>query len=75
MSITDLAARRDDILATIREIETFAAGKTFDDYMADAMLRRAVERDVEIISGAPRYILEYLTAKHPIIPGRKVAGI
>jgi uncharacterized protein with HEPN domain len=75
MSITDLAARLDDILAVMREIETFAAGKTFDDYMADAMLRRAVERDVEIISETSRYIPETLTATHPIIPWRKVAGV
>ena len=54
MSITDLAARLDDILAAILEIERFAAGKTFDDYMADPMLRRAIERDVEIISEASR---------------------
>ena len=43
--------------------------------MAEPMLRRAIERDVEIISEASRYIPEDLTAKHPIIPWRKVAGI
>jgi uncharacterized protein with HEPN domain len=75
MSISDLAARLDDILAAIREIETFVAGKAFDDYMADAMLRRAVERDVEIISEASRYIPEGLKARHPTIPWRKVAGV
>lgn len=75
MSITDLAARLEDILAAIREIETFSTGKTFDDYMAEPMLRRAVERDVEIISEASRYIPEQLKANHPIIPWRKVAGV
>jgi uncharacterized protein with HEPN domain len=43
--------------------------------LAEPMLRRAVERDVEIISEASRYIAEDLKAKHPIIPWRKVAGI
>jgi uncharacterized protein with HEPN domain len=75
MSISDLAARLDDILAAIREIETFAAGKSFDDYMDDAMLRRAVERDVEIISEASRHIPDDLKARHPAIPWRKVAGV
>lgn len=56
MSMLDFTGRLEDILAAIREIEAFADGKTIDDYMADPMLRRAVERDVEIISEASRYI-------------------
>jgi Protein of unknown function DUF86 len=75
MSITDLAARLEDILAAICEIERFAAGKAFDDYTAEPMLRRAIECDVEIISEASRYIPEDPIARHPIIPWRKVAGI
>ena len=39
------------------------------------MLRRAVERDVEIISEASRYIPERLKDKYSSIPWRKVAGI
>ena len=75
MSILDLTGRLDDILAAIREIETFAAGKTFDDYIAEPMLRRAVERDVEIISEASHHIPERLKAKYSSIPWREVAGV
>jgi uncharacterized protein with HEPN domain len=75
MSTLDLTVRLDDILAAIREIEAFTVGKTFDDYMAEPVLRRAVERDVEILSEASRYIPETLKAKYSVIPWRKVAGI
>jgi uncharacterized protein with HEPN domain len=75
MAILDLTGRLDDILPAIREIEAFAAGKTFDDYTAEPMLRRAVERDVEMISEASRHIPEKLKDKYSSIPWRKVAGI
>jgi uncharacterized protein with HEPN domain len=51
MSILDLAGRLDDILAAIHEIEAFAAGKTFDDYMAEPMLRRCKSANPAQITG------------------------
>ena len=54
MSTLDPTGRLNDILAAIHEIEAFTAGKTFDHYMAEPVLRRAVERDVEILSEASR---------------------
>jgi uncharacterized protein with HEPN domain len=61
------------ILDAIAEIEGSAAGRTFDDYLADAMLRRAVERFLEIISEASRHIPPEAKARHPGIPWRGVA--
>ncbi len=75
MALLDLASRLEDMLGAIRDIEEFAAGKTFDDYMAEAMRRRAIERSIEIVSEASRHIPDDLKAHHAEIPWRKVAGI
>ncbi|MGE0119579.1 MAG: HepT-like ribonuclease domain-containing protein [Dongiaceae bacterium] len=56
-----------DILDAIAEIETFVAGKSYDDYLGSALLRRGVERDIEIISEASRRIPADLIAQHPQI--------
>jgi uncharacterized protein with HEPN domain len=50
-----------DIAQAAELIAQFTAGKTFDDYMADAMLRAAVERQFEIIGEA----LVQLTKRDP----------
>ena len=49
-----------DILATIAEIESFFSGrqKYFEDFFKDLCLRRAVERDIEIIGEAMNRILK-----------------
>jgi uncharacterized protein with HEPN domain len=41
-----------DIQRAARLLTDFTAGKTFDDYVRDAMLRAAVEREFEIIGEA-----------------------
>jgi uncharacterized protein with HEPN domain len=41
-----------DMKRGIERIERFAAGKTFDDYRDDDMLRSAIERQFEIIGEA-----------------------
>jgi len=64
-----------DILDASAEIETFVAGKSYDDYLASALLRRGVERDIEIISEASRRIPADLIAQHPQIPWQQVAAI
>jgi uncharacterized protein with HEPN domain len=75
MSAAELLSRLEDILEAIAETEAFISGKTFDDYMAEPLLRRGVERDIEIISEASRHIPRSLKAKYSLIPWRKVAGI
>jgi uncharacterized protein with HEPN domain len=41
-----------DIQKACRHIEEFAAGKTFSDYLEDALLQSGVERQFEIIGEA-----------------------
>lgn len=41
-----------DMREAARLIERFTAGRAFDDYQADPMLRSAVERQLEIVGEA-----------------------
>lgn len=41
-----------DIQQAARRLEEFTAGRTFEHYVADAMLRSAVERQFEIVGEA-----------------------
>lgn len=41
-----------DMMMAALEVRTFTQGRTFEEYQRDAMLRRAVERSVEIIGEA-----------------------
>ena len=75
MAYIAVESRLEDILDAIRDIESFTAGKTFEDYLAEPMRRRAIERSVEIISEASRHIPDDLKGRHAQIPWRKVAGI
>jgi len=45
----DIRAYLDDILRSGRAIKAFVAGRTFDDYSSDELLRSGVERKLEII--------------------------
>jgi uncharacterized protein with HEPN domain len=71
----DVAARLDDMLAAIADARRFVEGHTPESFAADAMVRRAVERMVEIISEASRHLPPEMKARHPEVPWRAVAGI
>ncbi|MEB2847076.1 HepT-like ribonuclease domain-containing protein [Endobacterium cereale] len=64
-----------DIIYAITAIETAIAGKSFEDYQNDTMLKLGLERAVEIISEASRHIPEHLRSTRPEIPWPKVRGI
>ena len=51
------------------------AGVDFPGYQRDLKLRRAVERCVEIVSEASRYIPEAMKATHPEPPWHEIASI
>ncbi len=47
--LRDLKVYLWDLRKALAEIETFIADKIFDDYLAERMLQRAVERDFILI--------------------------
>ena len=63
------------MIETIDQLEHATAGKTFDDFQRDWLLRKAAERGIEIISEASRHLPEDLKARHPYPRWRHVAGI
>ena len=64
-----------DIEEAIEGIERATSGKTFADFEADWLLRRGVERAVEIISEASRQIPPALQNLRPDIPWHDMATI
>ena len=67
--------RLEDILDSISRIEQFVEKKTFNDFFSDAMLRDAVERNVERISEASRHLPNELTSEYADIPWRAIGDI
>lgn len=73
-----MTAQRDDnsylwdMLAAARAVESFGRGRTDADYLADLMLRSAVERQIEIIGEAARFVSATFQAAHPEIPWRPI---
>lgn len=64
-----------DILDAIVGIDEAVADKTFADFESNWLLRRGVERAIEIISEACRRIPADLKASRPEIPWRDVETI
>jgi uncharacterized protein with HEPN domain len=56
--------RIQDMLESIQGIEDAIAGKTFRDYQRSWLLRSAIERGIEVISEASRYLDNDLKAQH-----------
>jgi uncharacterized protein with HEPN domain len=65
----------DDILDSIANIERAVRGKSFHDFEGDWLLRRGVERGIEIISEASRRIPLELRTLRPEIPWQDIASI
>ena len=61
-----------DMLTAARAVETFVRGRTDADYLADLMLRSAVERQIEIIGEAARHVSDAFQAAHPEILWRPI---
>ena len=67
--------RLEDMIDAVRAIESYTAGKGLEDYRRDPLLRDAVERRIEIVSGASRHVPEDLKARHPHIPWPQMRDI
>lgn len=63
-----------DMLRHAREGAAFVAGRTWDDYQRDLMLRRAVERSVQIVGEAAARVSRPFRDAHPDIPWRPITA-
>ena len=64
-----------DMLDAIIGIEQATAGKTFEDYQSDWLLKHAVQRAIEIISEASRALPDDVNAIRPEVPWPQVRTI
>ena len=69
----DWQRRLHHIQEAVADIESGTTGMSYDRFVAERMLRLAVERCLEIISEASRHIPAALKASHPGIYWRGVA--
>jgi uncharacterized protein with HEPN domain len=67
--------RLDDITVAIEHVRAELKDVSLPDFEADWRKRHVVERGVEILSEASRYLPDELKARHPEIPWPKVASI
>lgn len=65
-----------DIKIAIEEIDSFFVGKQkrFEEYFKDILLKRAIERDLEIIGEAINRILKE-DPSFPILNARRIVGL
>jgi uncharacterized protein with HEPN domain len=61
-----------DMLDAAQAVREFVAGRSLADYLADRMLRGAVERHVEIIGEAAGRVSPAFRAAHPELPWPKI---
>lgn len=72
----DVRAYAWDIFNAVESIQSFAAGKSFEDYRNDPMLRSAVERQLEIIGEALSQALRLFPELEKRITGcRQIIGL
>ena len=60
------------MLTAARAVEAFVQGRSSDDYLADLMLRSAVERQIEVIGEATQHVSAEFQAAHAEIPWRPI---
>lgn len=70
-----LRDRLQHILDAIAAIERYTAGKTLADFLADSLIRDGVERNIERISEASRFIPDDYKAAQPTTDWRNIAAI
>lgn len=63
------------MLEEIESIERAVQSVTYEDFCAQWLLKRAVQRGIEILSEASRRLPEDVMAEHPDINWRQLSGI
>ena len=65
-----------DMLDAARSVRDFTTGRSFQEYLRDQMLRRAVERSLEIIGEAAGRVsdaLEERASRNSVAPNHRAA--
>jgi uncharacterized protein with HEPN domain len=63
-----------DMREAAREVAEFVRGSDAVRFQSDKMMRRAVERQIEIIGEAARRVSAEFQEKHPEIPWKLIVG-
>jgi uncharacterized protein with HEPN domain len=63
-----------DMLRHAREVVSFVDGRTYEDYLNDVLLRRAVERSVQIIGEAAVHVSHEFRDAHAQVPWRPITA-
>lgn len=69
---SDPAYLWDMLEAARREVQIFTTGVSYEQYMENRVLQRAVERQLEIIGEAARRVSETFREAHPEIPWQPI---
>ncbi|MEL6139234.1 MAG: HepT-like ribonuclease domain-containing protein [Cyanobacteria bacterium J06628_6] len=64
-----------DMVEALEAVQEFVAGRTYDDYAADRMLRRAIERELEILGEAANRVPKGFQADHSDIDWGQIIGL
>ena len=67
--------RLEDILESIRKIERFSYGLSFEEFRADDKTFDAVVRNFGIIGEAARHVPPEITDRHPEVPWSRMRGM
>jgi len=71
----DFRVYLDDILESIRNIEEYTRGFTFEEFVKDRKTVDAVIRNFEILGEAAKRIPEKVRREHPEIPWKDMVGM
>ena len=63
-----------DMLQAANAVVSFVHGRSDADFQRELMLRSAVERQIEIIGEAARFVSETFRSAHPEIPWRQIVA-
>ena len=62
------------MLDSAKAVQEFTRGVSLEQYRINRLLRRGVEREMEILGEAAHRLTEELRSEHPEIPWRRIIG-